>query len=169
MIFSIKKILELKKVGTLIIKSTYLNWPAAVHGDAKSWTRLSDWTELNWNEFPLQLKKKKKIDMYIGIYIKNSMYFCGWFFTPSSKISFRTIIWLIFLFKKSNKLFFEICCCSVTQSYLTLCKPMDGSMQGIPVLHHLPEFAQTHVHWADDAIQPSYPVMPPSLPALNIS
>ena len=23
-------------------------WRAAVHGDAKSWTRLSDWTELNW-------------------------------------------------------------------------------------------------------------------------
>ena len=23
-------------------------WHAAIHGDAKSWTRLSDWTELNW-------------------------------------------------------------------------------------------------------------------------
>ena len=23
-------------------------WPAAVHGVAKSWTRLSNWTELNW-------------------------------------------------------------------------------------------------------------------------
>ena len=26
-------------------------WHAAVHGVAKSWTRLSDWTELNWNIF----------------------------------------------------------------------------------------------------------------------
>ena len=25
-------------------------WRAAVHGVAKSWTRLSDWTELNWHE-----------------------------------------------------------------------------------------------------------------------
>ena len=25
-------------------------WCAAVHGVAKSWTQLSDWTELNWNE-----------------------------------------------------------------------------------------------------------------------
>ena len=25
-------------------------WHAAVHGVAKSWTRLSDWTELNWME-----------------------------------------------------------------------------------------------------------------------
>ena len=24
-------------------------WHAAIHGVAKSWTRLSDWTELNWN------------------------------------------------------------------------------------------------------------------------
>ena len=23
-------------------------WPAAIHGVAKSWTWLSDWTELNW-------------------------------------------------------------------------------------------------------------------------
>ena len=25
-------------------------WSAAIHGVAKSWTRLSDWTELNWTE-----------------------------------------------------------------------------------------------------------------------
>ena len=24
-------------------------WHAAVHGDSRSWTRLSDWTELNWS------------------------------------------------------------------------------------------------------------------------
>ena len=23
-------------------------WRAAIHGVAKSWTQLSDWTELNW-------------------------------------------------------------------------------------------------------------------------
>ena len=34
---------------------------------------------------------------------------------------------------------------SVAKSYLTLCNPMDCSMPGFPVLHHLPEFAQTHV------------------------
>ena len=25
-------------------------WRAAIHGVAKSWTRLSDWTELNWKK-----------------------------------------------------------------------------------------------------------------------
>ena len=34
---------------------------------------------------------------------------------------------------------------------------MDCSTSGFPVLHHLPECAQTHVHWIDDAIQPSHP------------
>ena len=28
----------------------------------------------------------------------------------------------------------------------TLCDPMDCSTPGFPALHHLPEFAQTHVH-----------------------
>ena len=44
------------------------------------------------------------------------------------------------------KHFVSICCCSVTQSCLTLCHPMDCSTPGFPVLHCLLEFAQTHVH-----------------------
>ena len=52
------------------------------------------------------------------------------------------------------------CCCSVTQSCLNLCDTMDSSMLGFPVLQHLPELAQTHVHWVINAIQPSHPVIP---------
>ena len=43
-------------------------------------------------------------------------------------------------------------CCSVTQSYLTLCDPMDCSTLGPPVPPHLPEFSQVHVHCIGDAI-----------------
>ena len=50
------------------------------------------------------------------------------------------------------------CCCSVAKSCPTLCSPMNCSMPGSSVLHYLPEFAQTHVHWVSDAIQPSYPL-----------
>ena len=39
----------------------------------------------------------------------------------------------------------------------------------LPVLHHLPEFAQTHVHWVNDAIQPSHPLSSPSPPAHDLS
>ena len=59
--------------------------------------------------------------------------------------------------------------CSVTKLCLTLCDPVDCSMPGFSVLPHLPEFAQTHVHWVSDAIQPSHPLLSPSLPALNLS
>ena len=42
-------------------------------------------------------------------------------------------------------------------------------MPGFPILHCLPEFAQTHIHWFNDAFQPSHPLLPPSLSALNLS
>ena len=56
-------------------------------------------------------------------------------------------------------------------SCVTLCDPMDCSMPGFPVHHHLLELAQTHVHRVGDAIQPlsSYPLSSPSPPALNLS
>ena len=40
---------------------------------------------------------------------------------------------------------------------------------GFLVFQYLPELAQTHVHWVDDTIQPSYLLLPPSLLALNLS
>ena len=59
---------------------------------------------------------------------------------------------------------------SVTQFCLTLCDPMDCSTPGLPVHHQLLEFAQTHVHETHgDAIQPSHPLLSPSLPAFNLS
>ena len=59
--------------------------------------------------------------------------------------------------------------CSVTKSCLTLCYPMDCSMPGFLVLHYLPEFAQTHVHWIGEVFQPSHPLLTLSLPALHLS
>ena len=50
---------------------------------------------------------------------------------------------------------FVIYCCLVDQLCLTLCHPVDCSMPGFPVLHHLLELAQTHVLQVCDAIQPS--------------
>ena len=47
-------------------------------------------------------------------------------------------------------------------------QPMDCSTSGFPVLLHLPELAQSHIHWCD-AIQPSHPLSPPSPPAFNLS
>ena len=52
---------------------------------------------------------------------------------------------------------------SVAQSCPTLCSPMDCSIPGLPVHHQLLEFTQTHVRWVGDAIQPSHPLLSPSL------
>ena len=46
---------------------------------------------------------------------------------------------------------------------------MDCSMPGFPVLHHLLELAQTHVHWVSDVIQPSHSLLLPSPSAIYLS
>ena len=49
------------------------------------------------------------------------------------------------------------CCCSVAQLCPSLCDPVDFS-----VLHYLPGVSSNSVHWVNDAIQPSHPLLPPS-------
>ena len=57
---------------------------------------------------------------------------------------------------------------SVAQSCPTLCDPMDCSTPGFPSPTPW-VFNQTHVHWVNDAIQPSHPLSSPSPPAFNLS
>ena len=45
---------------------------------------------------------------------------------------------------------------------------MDSGKPDVPVLHYLPDFAQTHVCWVRDAIQLSHPLLPSSPLALNL-
>ena len=65
-------------------------------------------------------------------------------------------------------LFTEVCC-SVSKSCPTLCNPMACSTPDSPVFYYLPEFAQTHVYWVSDAVQPPHPLSPPSPLALGVS
>ena len=58
--------------------------------------------------------------------------------------------------------------CSVTQSCTTICNPMDCNTSGFPALHHLPGFAQSHVHWVSDVIQWSCPLLSPSPPDFRV-
>ena len=62
------------------------------------------------------------------------------------------------------------------ESVSSYCSVMSDSLRphglqhaSFPVLHHLPELAQTHVHWVSDAIQPSHPLSSPSPLALSLS
>ena len=54
-----------------------------------------------------------------------------------------------------------------------LLRPWDfpGNSTGVSchcLLHYLPEFAQIHIHWISDAIQPSHPLLPSSSFAFNL-
>ena len=82
-----------------------------------------------------------------------------WFWCPSFRIKAKSL----------QQRDFKICCCSVAKLYPTLCDHMNCSMPSLPVLHYLPEFAHTRVHWVGYAIQPSHPLLSPSPPALNLS
>ena len=83
---------------------------------------------------------------------------CTTFFPIGAKVL------MIYLISNNGVLPFTLhymCCCfSVAQSCLILWDPRDYSTPGLPVLHHLPELAQTHVHWVDDAIQTLSSVIP---------
>ena len=48
------------------------------------------------------------------------------------------------------------------------CDPMDCSTPGLPVLHHILEFAQVHIHCISDTIQQFHPLMTPCPSALNL-
>ena len=56
-----------------------------------------------------------------------------------------------------------------SHSIMSLSDPMDHSTQGFPVLHHIPELAQIHVHRVSDSIQPSHPLSSPFPSAFNLS
>ena len=77
--------------------------------------------------------------------------------------------WLTHMYPLKNYVSWDDCCCSVIESCLILCDPMDSSTSGFPVLHYLPELAQTHVYWVSDVIQPSHLLLSPSPPAFNPS
>ena len=81
------------------------------------------------------------------------------------------LVYLVCLFHNSSVVLGTelICCFSVTQSHPTLCDPMDYSTPGFTALYHIPELAQTHVHWVSDAIQSPHPLLFPSPPLFNLS
>jgi len=55
---------------------------------------------------------------------------------------------------------------SPSHSVCLFATPRTAARQPLPVLHHLPKSAQVHVHCIGDAIQPSHPLTPSSLPSI---
>ena len=96
---------------------------------------------------------------------------------PVGALGLRSLSVSCFLFRlqplrlslSSSGKFSSVQFISVTQLCPTLCDPMGCSTSGLPVHHQLPEPTQTHVHRVSDAIQPSHPLLSPSLPAFNLA
>ena len=79
---------------------------------------------------------------------------------------FRRIKWEVA--KANMTKVITICCRSVTKLCPTLYNPVSYSNPGSSVLPYLLEFAQIHIYWVSDAIQPSH-TLPPSSPfAFNL-
>ena len=63
------------------------------------------------------------------------------------------------------------CCCSFAKSCPTLCDPIYCNTPPFLVLHCILEFAQTHVHWISNVIQPSCPLplfFPSVFPSIRV-
>ena len=105
-------------------------WHTAVHGVAKSWTWLRNWTELNWHPILPNLPSNTREALPPNV--EHEVCSCACAF-----------VHLVCLFPLRDS---DCCCCSVAKSCLTLCDPMDCSMPGSSVLHYLLVFAQVHVH-----------------------
>ena len=84
--------------------------------------------------------KKSKEDIHLKM--EGFPPFSG--FTTSSSLGDPLCFFLVYLSRHFLHKYKQ--CCSISQSYRTLCDPMNCSLSSFPVLHSLPEFAQTHVH-----------------------
>ena len=104
---------------------------------------------------PLGLKKRGVMGMLLPFYFLMLLHpyhlvsidKCSW--APANTPSNAFPCGSFFLGLGANKLasvsLSPHCCCLVTKSCLTICDPADCSMPGSPVLHYLPEFAQTRL------------------------
>ena len=108
-------------------------WWAAIYGVAQSWARLKQLSSSSSQYSSLE----KSMDR-------------GAWWSIVHRVA-KSQSWLKWL--SSHKILF----CSAAQSCATLCNQMDYKTPTFPVHHHLPELAQTQVHWVNDAIQPSHP------------
>ena len=138
-------------------------WWAAVHGVARSRTRLSDFTfTFHFHTLEKEMATHSSVLAWripgtgepggrpsLGSYRVGhdwSDLAAAAAFSDIYKISTR-LLWLYNIWKMFCifNLFLWVCCYSVTQLCPTLCDPTDCNTPGFPVLHHLLELAQIHV------------------------
>ena len=122
-------------------------WRSAVHGVAKSWMWLSDWTTKHWRHAKHWASMQRgghdwsnlaATAVFHCIYVLQLLhpFICSWIYRLLPSFQFS----------------------SVAQLCPTFCDPIDCSTPGFPVHHQFPELAQTHVHWVGDANWTVWPI-----------
>ena len=91
-----------------------------------------------------------------------------YFSSLSNSISDCCFWWIFYLIHHIFQLPSIVVIQSLSHFWLSVTQ-WSAARPGFPVLHCLPDFAQTQVQWVSHAIQPSHPLSPCSTPALNLS
>ena len=81
----------------------------------------------------------------------------------------RDIFWEVFLVVMRCLGFFLIIVVFSCLVLFNSLQPHGLNHASFRILHYLPEFAQTQVHWVSYTIQPFYPLLPSSPPTLSLS
>ena len=154
-------------------------WRAAIHGVAKSQTRLSDWTEtrnlmylfgyVNYGKSCISRDLVSSCNSRsIQVEIRP--------FGEGVRIRYRSELILTFysivcLFYLTCQVSFSIWIqfSSVAHHVRLFATLWTATRQASLSHHQLPKLTQTHVHWVSDTNQPSHPLSSPSLPTFNLS
>ena len=110
---------------------------------------------------PKKLKLDSPRDIFIPVFVAGLFTITNTGKQPKCPLMYQWIdIWYIYISWSVVCVCVCVCASSVTQLCLILREPMDCSSPGLPALHSLQEFSQTHVHWVSDEIQPSRLLLP---------
>ena len=98
----------------------------------------------------------------VGVYWANFNEQTQKIYGNGENVSTKTFVAVLFMTRWHSIGRNLVVCCLVAKSCQTLYDLVDCSPPVLPVLHYLSKFAQTHIHWVSDAIQPFHPLLPPS-------
>ena len=98
---------------------------------------------------------------------------CENFTSPSfcimARLTHSSLVWCLSSLFRTFSSFKPVVVVQLLSCVQLFATSWTAAQPDFPVLDCLAEFAQTHVHWVGDAIQPSHSLLSPSPPALSFS
>ena len=115
--------------------------------------------EIPWQSQGLMERHTLLLEQRVSVGTTSLQWSSDYCFPPFLSFSGRAFLW-------SCSSFVVVQLLSCVWLFVTL---WTAACLAFIVLHHLPEFAHTHVHWVGDALQPSHPLSSPSPSTFNLS